>query len=115
MYKYFYYIPKKNNIHRRKKKNYRLFQTPRSHNCVFWLHGVSIGLKNCVSFRGHTARIPLEYNDNKEDFISSILTYSHRTSPIQSWLALSLWHIWVDVWNVHWSEQHGPLDGLNYN
>jgi hypothetical protein len=43
-------------------------------------------LKNCVSLRGHTARIPLEYiyNNIKQDFISSILTYSHRTSPIQS-------------------------------
>ncbi len=34
---------------------YSGIHTPRSHNAVLKLHGVSTGLKNCVSLSGHVA------------------------------------------------------------
>lgn len=42
-----------------------LLRTPRSHKAVYWLHGVSTGLKNWVSFKGHTAWRPLERIDSR--------------------------------------------------
>ena len=91
-----------------------LLHSPRSHSWVFWLQGVSIGLKNWVSFNGHVAWTPLE--DSVRHWSECLwTTYSHRTSPIQSWLALSLWQMCVEGWNEHWSEQQGPFDGLKTN
>jgi len=65
MYIYSYYIPKQKIIFIKSAKK---SLTPRSHNCVNWLHGVSTGLKNCVSLRGHVARIPLDNKHMKSNF-----------------------------------------------